>query len=184
MEEIHIKIGKKLNKIRKNKGLSLDKVSEMTGVSKSMLGQIERGESIPTVTTLWKIATGLHLSFSTFVEEEQASVTIVSLENVKPVFGEDSSYRVYSMFPFDPQKKFEMYTIELDPGVSHLSLPHQDGVEEYIVVAKGTLEIVLNQQLYTVSEGNAIRFSAETNHTYRNRTEQLVRANLIIYYPS
>ena len=52
-------IGKHLKNIRQNRELSLDEAAEMTGVSKPMLGQVERGQSSPTITTLWKIATGL-----------------------------------------------------------------------------------------------------------------------------
>ena len=51
-------IAENLKRIRKENKWSLDTVSDMTGVSKSMLGQIERGESSPTISTLWKIATG------------------------------------------------------------------------------------------------------------------------------
>ena len=66
MESMNLKIGEKLKSLRTTRTLSLDDVSALTGVSKPMLGQIERGQSIPTVTTLWKIATGLKtpLSFS------------------------------------------------------------------------------------------------------------------------
>lgn len=59
MEQINLKIGEKLKSIRMARTLSLDDTAALTGVSKPMLGQIERGQSIPTVTTLWKIATGL-----------------------------------------------------------------------------------------------------------------------------
>ena len=52
-----------LQSVRKARGLSLDKTAQLTGVSKAMLGQIERGESSPTIATLWKIATGLACSF-------------------------------------------------------------------------------------------------------------------------
>ena len=57
-----------LQSVRKARGLSLDKTAQLTGVSKAMLGQIERGESSPTIATLWKIATGLACSFSSTKE--------------------------------------------------------------------------------------------------------------------
>ena len=59
-------IAQHLQSVRKGRGLSLDKTAKLTGVSKAMLGQIERGESSPTIATLWKIATGLECSFSSF----------------------------------------------------------------------------------------------------------------------
>ena len=59
MGSMDLKIGEKLKSIRMARTLSLDDTAVLTGVSKPMLGQIERGQSVPTVTTLWKIATGL-----------------------------------------------------------------------------------------------------------------------------
>jgi transcriptional regulator with XRE-family HTH domain len=56
--------------LRQARGWSLSKLAEETGVSKAMLGQVERNESSPTVSTLWKIATGLNVPFSTFISPE------------------------------------------------------------------------------------------------------------------
>lgn len=66
MEKINQIIGENLKKARYDRELSLDKTSNLTGVSKAMLGQIERGESNPTVATLWKITNGLEITFSSF----------------------------------------------------------------------------------------------------------------------
>ena len=52
----NLNIGKKLKIARQSRNMTLDELAEVTGVSKPMLGQIERGQSSPTVTTLWKIA--------------------------------------------------------------------------------------------------------------------------------
>ena len=59
MGNINLVISMNLKHIREERKLSLDKVAKMTGVSKSMLGQIERGDSNPTIATVWKIANGL-----------------------------------------------------------------------------------------------------------------------------
>lgn len=183
MEELHIKIGKKLNRIRKTRDLSLDKLAEMTGVSKSMLGQIERGESIPTVTTLWKIANGLRLTFSSFIDEEQPSVSIVNISEINPLKEENGGVRVYPIFPFESNKQFEVYTIELDAGYYHKSDKHNYGVEEYVLVTKGVLDIEIDEKMYTINEGNSVRFVADSIHFYHNKTTDIVRANLIVYYP-
>lgn len=60
-------IAKHIKALRQHKGLSLDATAKATGVSKAMLGQIEREESSPTIATLWKIASGLDTSFSAFL---------------------------------------------------------------------------------------------------------------------
>ena len=65
-EQISLKIGERLKEIRNTRQLTLDDVAELTGVSKPMLGQIERGQSLPTINVLWKISTGLKIPLSFF----------------------------------------------------------------------------------------------------------------------
>ncbi len=67
MENLARFLSTTLKQLRQQRGWSLSRLAEATGVSKAMLGQIERNESSPTVATLWKIATGLNVPFSTFI---------------------------------------------------------------------------------------------------------------------
>ena len=67
-QDMNTVISDNLRSLRQSLHLSLSEVSERTGVSKSMLGQIERNESSPTISTLWKIATGLQVSFTSLME--------------------------------------------------------------------------------------------------------------------
>ncbi|MEN6483123.1 MAG: helix-turn-helix transcriptional regulator, partial [Anaerolineaceae bacterium] len=67
MEDATLLIAKNLKRIREERKLSLDRLSDLTGVSKSMLGQIERGESSPTISMVWKITNGLKISFTTLL---------------------------------------------------------------------------------------------------------------------
>ena len=105
MEPIHVKLGKNLKSIRNSRGLSLDKVAELTGVSKAMLAQVERGESSPSISVIWKIANGLHLSFTSLIEEQSPSISIVKIADMEPLLEEKGSFRSYPLFPFSPQKK-------------------------------------------------------------------------------
>ena len=72
-------VGKRLKSIRLEKQLSLDEVSKLTDVSKPMLGQIERGQSSPTITTLWKIAVGLKIPLSSLLEEKEKEMQAAGL---------------------------------------------------------------------------------------------------------
>ena len=86
-------IGKHLKNIRQNRELSLNEAAEMTGVSKPMLGQIERGQSSPTITTLWKIATGLKVPLSSFLQEEKTKYSVVDLSEQNAVLAENGAMR-------------------------------------------------------------------------------------------
>ncbi len=113
MQSINERVSKNLLRIRKDRKLSLDQTAKLTGVSKAMLGQIERGETNPTVTTLWKIANGLHLSFSSLFKEDAATVTIISKNNLDAIAEGGGGYRVYPVIPFSPKRSSEVYKLEI-----------------------------------------------------------------------
>lgn len=182
MENIQKSIGVNLRNIRKTRGYSLDSTAEITGVSKAMLGQIERGESNPTVTTLWKIASGLQVSFSSLINEESSNIVFVSLHTISPILECNGNYRVYPVFPFDPRKKFEIFTVEIEPGYEHTSDKHNGGVEEYITVISGKLELQIDGQQIQVDPGNSIRFLANKAHTYKNIGTDIVKYQVVMYY--
>ncbi|WML32718.1 XRE family transcriptional regulator [Clostridium sp. OS1-26] len=182
MKDFNSIIGKNLNNIRKQKNLSLDKVAELTGVSKAMLAQIEKGSSNPTVSTLWKIATGLNVSFSYFMEEDNMGIVHVCHNDIKPIIESDEKMRVFPLFPYDNTRKFEVFTIELEAGCNHQSLPHNEGIEEYIIVTRGQMEVEIGASTYRLSYGDALRYFANETHCYRNKTNETVSFQHIIYY--
>ncbi len=184
MESINLKIGEKLKGIRNTRALSLDDVAALTGVSKPMLGQIERGQSIPTVTTLWKIATGLKIPLSFFLEGQQAEYAIASPDQANVILGGGGKMRAYPLFTYDPVRSVETFYIEFDPGCRHSSSKHNDGVEEHIFVLRGTLRLVLGDKTIDVGERQAVRFRADMPHAYQNLSESECAVYNTIFYPS
>nr|WP_216855637.1 XRE family transcriptional regulator [Paenibacillus qinlingensis] len=170
--------------IRKARSLSLDQVAELTGVSKAMLGQIERGDSNPTISILWKIVNGLHISFTSLIEDEEPKVTHFRFSDTEPLMEEDGHYRAFPLIPFDQKKQFEIYTVEMDLDCSHASEPHNEGVEEYILMMQGSLEVTFHQETFQLTVGDAIHFSADQAHTYRNTANGKTMYHTIIVYPS
>lgn len=101
-------IGKRLKMIRAERQLSLDEVSKLTEVSKPMLGQIERGQSSPTITTLWKIAVGLKVPLSSLLEEEEKECTVVEIRSKEPIVEDNGKMKAYPIFSFDPNRQIEI----------------------------------------------------------------------------
>ncbi len=182
MEPVNLKIGEKLKSIRNARTLSLDDAAALTGVSKPMLGQIERGQSIPTVTTLWKIATGLKTPLSFFLEGQQAEYAVVSPDQANVILGDGGKMRAYPLFTYDPVRSVETFYIEFDPGCRHSSSKHNDGVEEHIFVLRGTLRLVLGDKTIDVSERQAVRFRADMPHAYQNLSESACVVYNTIFY--
>lgn len=185
MENIYKHIATTLKELRQQKGWSLDKAALATGVSKAMLGQIEREESSPTIATLWKIATGFEVSFSSFIEEIDAvsSEVIHRAGQVQTIHPDDKKIRVLPLFPFDTQLDFELFVIELLPGCEHLSPPHKHGVIEHVVVIEGSMDVLVDGAWHSLSNGEGIRFNANQSHGYRNLTSETATIHDIIHYP-
>jgi len=182
MDQIHVKIGKNLARIRKSRGLSLDQMAEQTSVSKGMLAQIEKGTTNPTISTIWKIANGLRLSFTSLLQEEPSNVSIVHYRDIDPLVEEDGAFRSYPLFPYDVRTKIEMYVVEMETGCVHLSDAHNPGVEEYITIEEGCLDLQIAGDRYSLTAGQAIRFSADTPHTYMNMSDTRTRYLVTISY--
>ncbi|MCM3273301.1 helix-turn-helix domain-containing protein [Paenibacillus elgii] len=183
MNAIHLRIGHNLQRVRKQRQLSLDKVADLTGVSKGMLHQIERGDTQPTVTTVWKIATGLNISFSSLIKEDESAISIVKRKDAPDITGDNGNCLVYLLFPFNPQTQIEMFTIVLKPKGSYVSTPHNEGVQEYITVISGEFKISIRDDTYTLLAGEAIRFTGNVSHKYRNDTDEDVILQVVMHYP-
>lgn len=184
IEPITLKIGEKLRALRTTRALSLDEVSALTSVSKPMLGQIERGQSVPTVTTLWKIATGLKAPLSYFLDAPQAEYTVVGPEQSTVILGDSGKMRAYPLFTYDPVRSVETFYIEFDPNCRHSSDKHNDGVEEHIFVLRGTLRLVLGDKTVDVGEKQAVRFRADIPHSYQNLGKCGCAVYNTIFYPN
>lgn len=181
MKNITTQIAGKLKALRQDKGWSLDKTAEETGVSKAMLGQIERGESSPTVATLWKIATGFQVSFTSFLENAAASPVRRS-GKLKKLHRQDT-IQFTPIFPFDPKLGFEVFVIKLPPHSEHLSSAHEAGVIEHIIVVDGSMEVLCKGRWKKLNKGEGFRFDASQAHGYRNINKDPACFHNIIYYP-
>ncbi len=165
-----------LKNLRQSRGWSLSRLAEETGVSKAMLGQIERNESSPTVSTLWKIATGLNVPFSTFIAPPEGETPLA--------YDPDQQAMVITpIFPWDEKLHFDLFAINLAPGAISESTPHETGVIEHVIVISGVLDMCIDGQWRTITAGNGLRFAGDSAHAYRNSTAQTTHFHSLIHYP-
>lgn len=182
MQALQHHLADTLKRERSQRGWSLAQAADATGVSKAMLGQIERGESSPTIATLWKIATGFSLAFSAFIPAEQG---LSQRSHPTPVAYQQSDRGMQAtlLFPFDPATGFELLVIELAAGALSESSAHEAGIIEHVIVLEGELEIGLDGEWQRLACGEGIRFHADRPHAYRNPGALPVRFHDVIHYP-
>ncbi len=160
-----------LRALRQARAWSLDRTAAETGVSKAMLGQIERGESSPTIATLWRIASGFHVSLSSFLQPLPPSAgegaVFRNADALRYTPGADGML-VAPLFPYEPRFGFELFELTLPPGYERRSEAHEPGVTETVVVLHGAMEVLVEGGWQPLAAGDAVRFPADRPHGYRN----------------
>lgn len=166
---------------REKRRLTLDAAAALTGVSRSMLAQIEKGDVNPTISILWKIANGYKVSFSSLVESAAQQDRVVSCAS--PIREDDDGlFLNYPTFPFDEQKLFEMYRVVVKAGGFLEAEPHLAQSEEFITVFQGSAEITVSGQSYRLGLGDSLRFRADQPHSYRNAGPGETVLSMLISY--
>lgn len=180
--EINSIIAQQARAIRTERKLTLDSAAALTGVSRSMLAQIEKGEVNPTISVLWKIANGYKVSFTALLDGAGPAVTVRRGSEAEPLAEDGGKYLNYPVFPFDEERLFETYRIVIRPGGQLQAQPHLSGAEESITVFAGTAEITVAEEVYTLEKGDSIRFKADVPHGYRNPGGTDAELSMLIYY--
>lgn len=176
-------VAKNLRGLRSERGLSLGRLAELSGVSKVVLSQIERGDSNPTINTLWKIAGGLQVPYTALLGRQRENAQIVKKENIEAQLSEEGHWRLFCYYPNTPERNFELFLMELDEGFAHTSVGHSRNSHEYVVVLEGELTLVVEGEVFVLQADDAVAFCAEGEHAYRNNGRGTVRANIINFYP-
>ncbi|HEY1548240.1 MAG TPA: helix-turn-helix domain-containing protein [Kofleriaceae bacterium] len=162
-------VGANLRRLRTRRGLSLERLAQISGVSRAMLGQIELGQSAPTINVLWKIARALEVTFSALISSRsQSGALVLRSSDSKLLTSKDRSFSSRALFPFDEPRRVEFYELRLAAGAVEDADAHPPGTGENLVVTAGTVEIDVAGDTHKLDAGDSILFEADTPHAYRN----------------
>jgi transcriptional regulator with XRE-family HTH domain len=177
-------VGANLRRLRSERGLSLEGLARLSGVSRAMLGQIELGHSAPTINVLWKIARALDLPFSALIAAPRATggTRILQAARTKRLTSHDGSFSSRALFPFDEPRRVEFYELVLTKGAVEEADAHPPGTRENLVVTRGQVEIVVGAEVHRLSTGDAILFEADATHSYRNVGDEDATMYLVMTY--
>lgn len=162
-------VGSNLRKLRTRRGLSLERLSQLSGVSRAMLGQIELGQSAPTINVLWKIARALEVTYSALLSSQSSGgARVLRSDESKILTSKDRSFSSRALFPFDAPRRVEFYELRLTTGGVEEADAHPPGTSENLVVTQGSVEIEVAGEVHKLDTGDSIVFEADTPHSYRN----------------
>lgn len=178
--DIHDRLAASLREARRARGLSLDAVAKLSGVSRSMVSQIERGESSPTVATLWNLTQALQVDFAGLLESRPAPGIEVTRASAAPVIaGRGTGVRIRILSPAEAVGEHEVYELSFQPGGALVSDPHGPGCREHLTVIEGALKVHCGDEDQTLGPGDTARYAADRPHQIR-APDGAARAILIV----
>src|SRR5512133_2290852 len=176
-------VGRNLKRLRGERGLSLEKLSRASGVSRAMLGQIALGQSAPTSNVAWKISTALGVPFSALLSERaEGGLHVLKAADSKKLTSHDGKFVSRALFPFDERRRVEFYELTLLPGGVEQAHAHNPGTVEYLAVSQGQLEMDVGGRREQLGAGDAIVFEADVPHVYRNLAGGETMMYLVMVY--
>ena len=148
-----------------------------------MLGQVELGQSAPTINVLWKIARAVDVPFSALITSTQVpGAKVMRAAGAKKLMSSDGSFSSRALFPWDEPRRVEFYELRLAPGGIERADAHPPGTVENLVVNRGTVEIESGGGVHALSPGDAVVFEADAPHSYRNAGDVEATMYLVMTY--
>lgn len=176
-------VGANLRELRASRGLTLDVLAKLTGLSRALLGQIELGRTAPSVSVLWKVARAFDVPFSALLAAHaQVETKVLPLAQAKRLVSADGRYSSRALFPFGEQQNVEFYELHLAPHSREDAEAHAPGTRENLVVVSGRVEIELSGRRYELGKGDAIVFGADVPHNYINPGSEECWLHLVMTY--
>ncbi len=163
-------LGKTIQRLRKAYNLSLADLAEQSGVAKSIISQIERNETNPTLATIWRLSQALDMSVERVLASEADSPFVEKLtrSDTPILLSEDGKVRLSIIGWIKTVEWLQYYDLHAEPGGELDSEGHQRGAVECLSVLSGTLEISIGDQVETVKEGETLRYRCDRRHVIRN----------------
>jgi len=178
-------VGGNMRDLRMKRNLTLDQLSRTTGLSRSLLGQIELGKAHPNVNQVWRIAQAFDVPFSALLATAgTVETTVLRRFDAKRLVSADGRYSSRALYPLAEQPQAEFYELYLAPHSREDAQAHRPGTRENLVVTAGQLKLRVGAQSYELDTGDAIVFIADVPHSYVNQGSEECWMYLVMTYAS
>ena len=174
-------LGRAVQRLRKSYGLSLADLSVQSGVAKSIISQIERNETNPTLSTIWRLAHALDVRIESMLQGAEEGPFIEHLHRgTTPIFvSDDGLCRLAVIGWLKTVDWLQWYDFQADPGGVLESTAHLRGSVECLSVLDGELEVEVGGSTETVTAGETLRYRCDMPHRIRNLTEKPAHATMV-----
>ena len=162
-------VGRRSRRLRLDKRLTLDELSQLSGVSRRTIISLEAGEANVSLGTLDKLARALGTDFGSLVSDRQAEPLVSeAFRQVSPIWQDDAGSSARLLVSYAKPTGAEMWSWELTCGARYDADPDPLGSEELILVSSGVLNIEVDGERYPVSTGSFLRLPSDRHYSYVN----------------
>jgi transcriptional regulator with XRE-family HTH domain len=163
-------VAERVRGLRHQRGWSLERLSELCGVSRSMLSQIERNDTNPTVAVALAIATALGISLDELVASpgRRSPLELIRADDPHWVYRSDADVRIRTLSPLTPERALEFYEITLQRNGALRSAPHFSGTREHLTVQRGHVRVEAGEHVADLRAGDSATYPADVPHAIIN----------------
>ncbi len=185
MDRDNLKLGKKLQLFRTTKGLSIRELSKQTGITSSMLSQIEHDQVNPSINSLSTIAQALEVPIYRFFQEDEVSGPVVASGQRKTIGRPDEGDVFYELLTPDTLGSIEFCMMIIPPDADTEKISHCHTGEEVAFLLEGdSVDIKIEENSYTLYQHDSIRIKPFCTHAWKNNTGEPVKIIFAITPPS
>jgi transcriptional regulator with XRE-family HTH domain len=183
-EAIHRHLGSRVRELRTGQGWSLEALAQASGVSRSMLSQIEREEANPTLAVTLRIARAFGLPVGELLEDPAAATSIVVVRAADRAydFRSDEHCRIRTLSPLNLEKDVELYELRLQPGGALRSAPHFAGTREFLALHKGLIRVESGADTEELEPGDSASYRGDVPHAITNTGKGEAGMYLVVVY--
>lgn len=177
-------LGGRVKHLRSERGWSLEALANASGVSRSMLSQIEREQANPTLAVTLRIARAFGLALGELLELPGAAstVTVIRADDHTYHYRSDKDCRIRTLSPLNLEKDVEFYEVRLQSGGALRSSPHFEGTREFLTVQRGRLRVESAGDVEELNPGDSASYRADVPHALVNAGKTEVVVLLIVIY--
>jgi transcriptional regulator with XRE-family HTH domain len=181
--DVNTRIAQRLAALRESAGLPLQALADRSGVSRSMISLIERGESSPTAAVLEKLATGLGLTLASFFEFPSRAASPVARRREQPTWVDPASgYRRRTVTPPGARSTTRLVEVEFPAGkrVAYDTASRSSPVDQHVWVLQGEMEVTVGSERWLLKRGDCLWFPLDRKTAFRNPTRQPARYAVVV----
>ncbi|MBW1682523.1 MAG: helix-turn-helix transcriptional regulator [Deltaproteobacteria bacterium] len=173
-------IGKRLFKLRKDRGMTLKNLANETGLASRYISQVEKGEVIPPVSVILQLSRALEVDSSILLQEEKARAKKKSRDDYQK---RTEDYTYETLTPESRHKHLKAFKIFIDPKAEHKGVSYQHLGEEFQYVLKGKVEVMVGENRNVLGPGECLHFNSSIVHRLRNVSSERAELLVVLYTP-